>query len=87
MLNVRDAALRRWRKTDPHLAISPGDDYVCGHFLGYATGRANGYFYGDFSDGESIWAAQLSGSRICTRSCPPSVMRYCHGSPRPATQT
>ncbi|SDZ60536.1 hypothetical protein SAMN05421684_7063 [Asanoa ishikariensis] len=52
MLNVRDTALRRWRKANPQLVFDPDNDYVCGHFLGYATGRANGYLYGDFRDGE-----------------------------------
>ena len=51
MLNVRDVALRRWRQTNPDLVIQQGD-YVCGHFLGYASGRANGYLYGDYEDGE-----------------------------------
>ncbi|MEJ3746380.1 hypothetical protein WEI85_24205 [Actinomycetes bacterium KLBMP 9797] len=51
MLNVRDAALRRWRKTSPD-RVTRQDDYVCGHFLGYASGRANGYVYGDIVDGE-----------------------------------
>jgi hypothetical protein len=51
MLNVRDVALRQWRKTNSDRAIEQGD-FVCGHFLGYASGRTNGYLYGDFEDGE-----------------------------------
>jgi hypothetical protein len=40
LLNVRDAALRRWGRTNPDRVVRPGD-YVCGHPLGYASGRAN----------------------------------------------
>ena len=36
----------------PHLVVPPADsDVVCGHLLGYASGRANGYLYGDAHDG------------------------------------
>jgi hypothetical protein len=50
MLNVRDPALARWRRSHPNVAVGAGD-FVCGHLLGYASGRANGYLYGDASDG------------------------------------
>jgi hypothetical protein len=51
MLNVRDPALPRWRRRHPELVHS-NDDYVCGHLLGYASGRANGFVYGEPADGD-----------------------------------
>nr|BFE56419.1 hypothetical protein GCM10020063_009450 [Dactylosporangium thailandense] len=37
----------------PYLVGGPADqDLVCAHLLGYASGRANGYVYGDASDGD-----------------------------------
>jgi hypothetical protein len=51
MLNVRDPALREWRRTHPQ-RVMRDDDFVCGHLLGYASGRANGYLYGDADDGD-----------------------------------
>jgi hypothetical protein len=52
-VGVRDPALRRWRLMHPHLVAPPGHhDFVCGHLLGYASGRANGYLYGDAEDGD-----------------------------------
>src|SRR5882724_2449995 len=39
MLNVRDPALRRWRRAHPQ-RVMQDDDFVCGHLLGYASGRA-----------------------------------------------
>ncbi|MGI5238697.1 hypothetical protein [Dactylosporangium sp. CA-139066] len=51
-VGVTDAALRRWRLAHPHLVAGPAEhDFVCGHLLGYASGRANGYVYGDALDG------------------------------------
>ncbi|MFG2040004.1 hypothetical protein [Dactylosporangium sp. NPDC048998] len=43
-VSVHDPALRARRGGD--------DDLVCGHALGYTAGRANGYVYGDFTDGQ-----------------------------------
>jgi hypothetical protein len=52
-VTVRDPALRQWRMAHPHLVVSPADsDVVCGHLLGYAAGRADGYLYGDAHDGD-----------------------------------
>jgi len=52
-VTVRDPDLRRWRMARPHLIVPPADsDLVCGHLLGYASGRANGYLYGDARDGD-----------------------------------
>ncbi|WP_238006514.1 hypothetical protein KZZ52_16375 [Dactylosporangium sp. AC04546] len=52
-VGVRDPAFRRWRLAHPHLVAPPRDhDFVCGHLLGYASGRANGYLYGDAQDGD-----------------------------------
>jgi hypothetical protein len=51
MLNVRDTALRRWGRLHQDLVLVEGD-YVCGHPLGYGAGRANGYLYGEYEDGE-----------------------------------
>ncbi|GAA2584366.1 hypothetical protein GCM10010435_72790 [Winogradskya consettensis] len=52
MLNVRDGVLRKWRRGNPESVVPPADDFVCGHLLGYASGRAGGYLYGDASDGD-----------------------------------
>ncbi|MHA4950688.1 hypothetical protein ACX27O_25500 [Micromonospora sp. SD19] len=50
---VRDPGVRPWRLAHPHLVAEPADhDFVCGHLLGYASGRANGYLYGDAQDGD-----------------------------------
>lgn len=50
---VGDFALRQWRMAHPGLVVPPADnDLVCGHPLGYASGRANGYVYGDADDGD-----------------------------------
>jgi len=52
-VGVGDPALRRWRLAHPHLVGGPADhDLVCAHLLGYASGRANGYVYGDALDGD-----------------------------------
>jgi hypothetical protein len=51
MLNVRDPASRDWRRAHPE-RVMRDDDFVCGHLLGYASGRANGYLYGDADDGD-----------------------------------
>ncbi len=51
ILNVRDSTLSTWRTAHPDLVVNDGD-FVCGHLLGYASGRANGYFYGSPEDGE-----------------------------------
>lgn len=52
-VTVQDPALRQWRMARPHLIVPPADnDLVCGHLLGYASGRANGYLYGDAHDGD-----------------------------------
>jgi hypothetical protein len=48
---VRDPALQRWRRANPDRTISDSD-YLCGTGLGYASGRANGFRYGEYSDGE-----------------------------------
>jgi len=50
MLNVRDPLLARWRRAHSDSVVGSGD-WVCGHLLGYASGRANGYVYGDATDG------------------------------------
>jgi hypothetical protein len=34
------------------IASGTDDDFVCGHLLGYASGRSNGYLYGDAEDGD-----------------------------------
>jgi len=52
MLNVRDPDLLGWRRQHPDLVVHPANDFVCGHLLGYASGRANGRFYGDATDGD-----------------------------------
>jgi hypothetical protein len=52
MLNVRDPALKAWRHTNTDRVRQPLNDYVCGHLLGYASGRVNGYLYGDAQDGD-----------------------------------
>jgi hypothetical protein len=52
MLNVRDPALKAWRRANAKCVRQPADDYVCGHLLGYASGRANGFLYGDAEDGD-----------------------------------
>ncbi|WP_422742697.1 hypothetical protein ACN27B_30125 [Micromonospora sp. WMMD754] len=50
---VRDPVVRTWRLAHPHVVAEPADrDLVCGHLLGYASGRANGYVYGDAQDGD-----------------------------------
>jgi hypothetical protein len=50
---VSDPTLRRWRLQHPDLvAATPDRDYMCGHLLGYAAGRANGYLYGGATDGD-----------------------------------
>ncbi|MGC4891219.1 hypothetical protein [Micromonospora sp. DT227] len=50
---VRDLAVRTWRLAHPQVVAEPVDrDFVCGHLLGYASGRANGYVYGDAQDGD-----------------------------------
>ena len=51
ILNVRDSRLSIWRRAHPDLVVNDGD-FVCGHLLGYASGRANGYFYGSPEDGD-----------------------------------
>jgi hypothetical protein len=51
MLNVREPALARWRRAHPDRVMS-FSDFVCGHPLGYASGRANGYLYGQSQDGD-----------------------------------
>jgi hypothetical protein len=52
MLNVRDGVLRKWRRANHESVVPPADDFVCGHLLGYASGRAAGYLYGDAPDGD-----------------------------------
>ncbi|MGK5681681.1 hypothetical protein [Actinoplanes sp. URMC 104] len=52
MLNVRDSALQQWRHVHQELSVLPADDIVCGHLLGYASGRTRGYLYGDAADGD-----------------------------------
>ncbi|MDR6319584.1 hypothetical protein [Actinoplanes couchii] len=52
MLNVREVALRSWREANLGRVMEPVDDFVCGHLLGYASGRSNGYVYGDAKDGD-----------------------------------
>jgi hypothetical protein len=52
VLNVREPALSAWRKANAHRVRQPADDFVCGHLLGYASGRANGFLYGDAEDGD-----------------------------------
>lgn len=52
MLNVRDVVLRKWRRGNQESVLPPADDFVCGHLLGYASGRAGGYLYGDAPDGD-----------------------------------
>jgi hypothetical protein len=52
MLNVRDGVLREWRRGNQESVVPPADDFVCGHLLGYASGRAGGYLYGDALDGD-----------------------------------
>lgn len=52
MLNVREPALEAWRHANTDRVRQPVDDYVCGHLLGYASGRANGHLYGDAQDGD-----------------------------------
>jgi hypothetical protein len=52
-VGVADPALRQWRIDHPGLVAAATDrDVVCGHLLGYAAGRANGYLYGDAADGD-----------------------------------
>jgi hypothetical protein len=51
-LNVREPALRRWRNANLDRVRTPVDDFVCGHLLGYASGRANGDVYGEAADGD-----------------------------------
>ena len=52
-VGVHDPALQRWRLAHPQLVGGAGDyDLVCAHPLGYASGRANGYVYGDVPDGD-----------------------------------
>ncbi|MDG6104105.1 hypothetical protein Daura_12295 [Dactylosporangium aurantiacum] len=52
-LILRDAGLTGWRRAHPgHCLLPEPDDWAIGHPLGYAAGRANGYVYGDFTDGE-----------------------------------
>lgn len=34
------------------VVAGPADELVCGHLLGYASGRANGYLYGDAENGD-----------------------------------
>jgi hypothetical protein len=52
-VSVRDPELRLWRMARRHLVVPPSEsDLVCGHLLGYASGRANGYLYGDARDGD-----------------------------------
>jgi hypothetical protein len=50
-LNVRDPALAGWRRAHPDRVMGDGG-FVVGHLLGYASGRANGYLYGDADDGD-----------------------------------
>ncbi|QLQ40122.1 hypothetical protein [Micromonospora robiginosa] len=58
-VSVRDPGLRQWRLANAGLVVPPSDgDVVCGHPLGYASGRANGYRYGDAQDGDG---ARLRG--------------------------
>ena len=52
MLNVREPALREWRRANDHRVVPPIDDFVCGHLLGYASGRTGGYRYGSPEDGD-----------------------------------
>jgi hypothetical protein len=47
---VRDRDLEDWRRANPAAALR-NDDWLVGHPLGYVAGRANGYVYGDYSDG------------------------------------
>ena len=51
MLNVREAALRDWRRAHRASALSD-DDLICAHLLGYASGRSGGYLYGSAEDGD-----------------------------------
>ncbi|MET7397519.1 hypothetical protein ABZS66_28935 [Dactylosporangium sp. NPDC005572] len=51
LLNLREPALAMWRRTNRDRCVTSGD-MICAHFLGYVSGRANGYVYGDFDDGE-----------------------------------
>ncbi|GAA2357627.1 hypothetical protein Cme02nite_51420 [Catellatospora methionotrophica] len=50
-IGVREPALGRWRTANAS-RVSSGGDYICGTALGYASGRANGFRYGDYTDGE-----------------------------------
>lgn len=52
MLNLRDGVLRKWRRGNQEFVVPPADDFVCGHLLGYASGRAGGYLYGTAPDGD-----------------------------------
>lgn len=52
ILNVRDPALKAWRNANADRVRQPIDDFVCGHLLGYASGRANGFLYGSAEDGD-----------------------------------
>ena len=51
MLKIRDPALVCWRRAHPERVMGDGDGVV-GHLLGYASGRANGYLYGEPEDGD-----------------------------------
>jgi hypothetical protein len=52
MLNVREPALKLWRRANADRVRQPASDHVCGHLLGYASGRTNGCLYGDAQDGD-----------------------------------
>ncbi|GAA1513726.1 hypothetical protein GCM10009827_030400 [Dactylosporangium maewongense] len=53
VLILHDAALTTWRRANPGRCLVPDQDsWAIGHPLGYAAGRANGYVYGDFPDGQ-----------------------------------
>ncbi|MBU2669178.1 hypothetical protein KOI35_37265 [Actinoplanes bogorensis] len=52
MLNIREPALRRWRRAHPGRTRVEAGDSVCGHPLGYASGRSGGYLYGSYEDGQ-----------------------------------
>lgn len=66
-VGVADPALRQWRLDHPHLVAAATDrDFVCGHLLGYAAGRVNGYLYGDATDGDLDLTEPASRERALT---------------------